>query len=127
MTDRMRKQKIAAPSKLGRRCSSAGPTAAAQSKEEVANDSELRARVRELLLADDPVNINYGGGADAYGPDINAIVEQLGKCRNAQDLCSLIFDELCQSFGPEAVRPREHYFEIAKRLWELHSTYTDRR
>src|SRR5438270_9509897 len=83
---------VAATTKVGRGCSSTGPTAPAQAGEEVANDSELRAKVRDLLLAEDPVNINYGGGADAYAPDITAIVERLGKCRNAQDVCSVIFD-----------------------------------
>lgn len=115
----MRTQKIASTSKLGRRGSPAGATAAAAASQQVANHSELRARVRDLLLADDPVNINYGGGADAYGPDINAIVERLGKCRNAQDVCSMLFDELCHSFGPEAVGPRDDYLEIANRLWKL--------
>jgi hypothetical protein len=127
MSDRMKRQKTAATSKFGRGCSSAGPAATAQAGAEVANDSELRAKVRDLLQAEDPVNINYGGGAEAYAPDINAIVERLGKCRNAQAVCSVIFDELCQSFGPEAVGPREDYLEIAKRLWELHTTHRERR
>jgi hypothetical protein len=42
------------------------------------------------------------------------------------DLCSIIFEELCRPFGQAAVGPREHYWQIAKWLWQLHSASATR-
>lgn len=81
----------------------------------------LRTKVRELLLKDDPLNINYGGGGDAYAPDINAIVARIGSCHCAEDLCAMIFEQLCRSFSPAAVGPREHYSKIARKLWQVYA------
>jgi hypothetical protein len=67
----------------------------------------------------DPININYGDGSDVYLPESETILARLSECADEEQVCGVIHEELCKSFGLAAVGPRKLYRQIAKETWEL--------
>jgi hypothetical protein len=71
------------------------------------------------LLRHDPVNINYGDGPEVYVPESETIVARLGVCEDAEQVCRVVHEELCGSFGSGAVGSRRRCAQIAREIWEL--------
>ncbi len=69
------------------------------------------------LLRHDPLDINYGGATDIYGPEARAIALRLSTCRSEGEVCTLIYDQLRSSFGVEAAGSRDDYTALAKSIW----------
>ena len=70
------------------------------------------------LLRHDPVNINYGDGPEVYVPESETIVARLGVCEDAEQVCRVVHEELCGSFGSGAVGSRRRCAQIAREIWE---------
>jgi hypothetical protein len=88
----------------------------------VAQRQDIRDTLRDLLLRNDPINVNYGGGIDVYRPEIERITQRLPSGRSPEDFCSVIHEELCNSFGAAVVGGRACYWAMAVELWALHSS-----
>jgi hypothetical protein len=66
----------------------------------------------------DPIRINFAEGAEAYLPDSEAISTRLSACENEEEVCRVVHEELCKSFGLGAVGSREDYAQIGREIWE---------
>ena len=84
-----------------------------------AQRQDVRDALRDLLLRNDPLNINYGGGVESYRPEIERITPRLSNCRCAEDVCAVIHEELCNSFGAGNVGERGCYRSMSLELWDV--------
>ena len=75
------------------------------------------------LLRHDPININYDGGGDVYVPEIEAILPRLSWCRDEEDVCRVVHEELCKTFGLAAVGARTACAQMAREIWRLVDDY----
>jgi hypothetical protein len=73
------------------------------------------------LLHHDPVNINYddNDGGEIYLPEVEAILPRLQTCRDEADVCRVVHEELCKTFGLAAVGPPDSCAQIAREIWDL--------
>ena len=74
--------------------------------------------VLEPLLRYDPININYEEGTDAYLPESRTILARLGGCRDAEEVRRVVREELCGSFGSDAVDSGHRYEQVAREIWK---------
>ena len=70
------------------------------------------------LMRHDPIHINYGEGPEAYLPDSEAISARLSACGDEADVCRVVHEELCKSFGAGAVGSRENCTQIGREIWQ---------
>jgi len=76
------------------------------------------------LLRHDPININYGDGPEIYLAESEAILARLSACKNEEDVCRMVHEELCESFGLGAVGSRECCARIAREVWEFWKSFS---
>ena len=89
-------------------------------------EQELQRFVLAQLLHQDPINLNYGGGAAIYGPDASAITTSLRDCRSEADVCLVVYHQLQNSFGDEAAGLPESYLPMARAIWGFGKSLTTR-
>lgn len=67
----------------------------------------------------DPMKINHGEGPEVYLPDSEVISARLEACGDEAEVCRVVHEELCESFGRNAVGSPEDCAEIAREIWAL--------
>ena len=83
---------------------------------------QLFAATVALLFRYDPVGIIFECNNDEYSPEAGTILPRLSRCRSAEDVLPIVYEEFLHWFS-NAAGPRDRYVEISAELWELWQKY----
>jgi hypothetical protein len=78
----------------------------------------LQNAVAAVIAKADPVNLlALGAPGDEYDGEVGAILPQLPRARNQDDVRSIIRGEFVRRFGEDVAGPPERYTEAAAAVW----------
>ena len=80
---------------------------------------ELFDQVAAVLLAEDPIGINFGDNPDEYHPEVSTILPKLRDCQSAADVQHLLYREFVAWFDESTASPEAKYIGPARQIWEL--------
>ena len=84
---------------------------------------DLFDRVSAVLLAADPIGINFGVNPDEYDPEVGTILPRLRECRSVRDVQDVVYQEFVRWFDQELAGPPTEYLEPAEQIWQLWQQY----
>jgi hypothetical protein len=79
---------------------------------------DLFDEVSALLFKADPIGINFESNTDEYDPEASTIIPRLRKCANAEQVCTVVFEEFVRWFSVEDAGAPERYREVSAQIWD---------
>src|SRR4051812_45009301 len=74
--------------------------------------------VSALLFKADPIGINFADNTDEYDPEAGTIIPRLRECADADQVCTVVFEEFVRWFSLEDAGTPERYREVASNIWQ---------
>ena len=82
--------------------------------------------VSGLLFEADPIGINFENNQDEYDAEAGTIIPRLRDCVDAEQVCTVVFEEFVRWFSAEVAGAREQYREVSSQIWDAWRRFESR-
>jgi len=79
--------------------------------------------VSALLLAHDPIGIDFGSNTDEYDPEAGTLLPRLSACRSPADVQRVVHEEFVHWFGADTAGAYQEYAAVSERIWSAWRAY----
>lgn len=86
----------------------------------ISNFKQLVTNINDIIIRADPIGIydSDAGNTDEYDMEVRAIIQNLPKCKNKQDLLEIIWQVFVRFFGSETAGTKDKYIIITEKVWD---------